>query len=132
MIRSEMARVLAFIQLGDNRHVDGLVLDYWMEVVGDLPFEDAMQAVRRFRRERPGVYLEPGHLLELAGVVDEKPSPIPDLTEQVGRALALERAGLTEEQAAAMTVEELAARLQPPRALDAGEEWAVPVEVDDE
>lgn len=132
MIRAEMAKVLAFIQLGDSRNVDGLVLDYWMEVVGDLAFEDAMQAVRRFRRERPGVYLEPGHLLELAGVVDEKPSPIPDLTEQVGRALALERAGLTEEQAAVMTVEELAARLQPVRALDAAEGWAVPVEVDDE
>lgn len=132
MIRSDMAKVLAFIQLGDNRHVDGLVLDYWMQVVGDLDFDAAMSAVRRFRRERPGVYLEPGHLLELAGVVDEKPSIVPDRTEEVGRAIALERAGLTEAEAAALSPDELAARLTvgPPRELAAG--WAVAVEVDDE
>ena len=33
MTREQMARVLAFVQLGDNRHVDGLVLDYWLQVV---------------------------------------------------------------------------------------------------
>ena len=111
MNREAMARVLAFVQLGDARHVDGLVLDYWMQVVGDLTFDAAMQAVIRFRRERPGVYMEPGHLLELAGVVDERPSFIPDRTVEVTRALALERAGLTEVEAEAMPAEQLAARL---------------------
>jgi len=77
MIRADMAVVLAKVQIGDNRHVDGLVLDYWMDTIGDLDFETAMHALKRFRRERPGVYLEPGHLLELAGVVDERPSFIP-------------------------------------------------------
>ena len=111
MIRADMAVVLAKVQIGDNRHVDGLVLDYWMDTIGDLDFETAMHALKRFRRERPGVYLEPGHLLELAGVVDERPSFIPDRTVEVTRALALERAGLSEAEAEVMPAEQLAARL---------------------
>lgn len=132
MNREAMARVLAFVQLGDNRHVDALVLDYWMQIVGDLDFETAMNAVIRFRRERPGTYLEPGHLLELAGVVAE--------TRALGRShdeimldLYRERAGLTQAEADAMTPEELAARLATVRPQIGIEEgWAEAGEVDDE
>lgn len=132
MNREAMARVLAFVQLGDNRHVDALVLDYWMQIVGDLDFETAMNAVIRFRRERPGTYLEPGHLLELAGVVAE--------TRALGRShdeimldLYRERAGLTQAEADAMTPEELAARLAAVRPQIGIEEgWAEAGEVDDE
>jgi len=137
MIRSDMARVLAFIQLGDNRHVDTLVLDYWMEVVGDLDFEAAMQAVRRFRRERPGVYLEPGHLLELAGIRDEVVSDIPDVTAEIlaeSRRRQLEAAGVTEDEVRAHAGDEkwLAARF-PQRAVEmVPAEWPTPLEVEDE
>lgn len=137
MMRSEMAVLLAKVQLGDNRHVDGLVLEYWMDTIGDLDVETALQALRRFRRERPGTYLEPGHLLELAGVVDEQPSTIPDLTDEVlaeSRRLQLEAAGVTEEDVAAHAGDQawLAAHF-PARQLEPIEDvtWPVPLEDDD-
>lgn len=133
MNREAMARLLAFVQLGDNRHVDALVLDYWMQVIGDLDYDAAMHAVRRFRRERPDTYLQPGHLLELAGVVDERPSAIPDLTEKLARELALERAGITEAEAATMPREQLAARLAVATpAIDPVDQWATAAEADDD
>lgn len=137
MMRSEMAVLLAKVQLGDNRHVDGLVLDYWMDTIGDLDIEAALDALRRFRRERPGTYLEPGHLLELAGVVDEQPSPIPDVTAEVlaeSRRLQLEAAGVTEDDVKAHADDPawLAAHF-PARQVEAIEAvvWPVPLEDDD-
>jgi hypothetical protein len=53
----------------------------------------------KFRRERPGVFLEPGHLLELAGSVEVAPSSIPDIQEQLEadwKRQALDAAGVTE------------------------------------
>jgi hypothetical protein len=73
---AEVAVLLAEIQVGDNRNVDELTIAYWHNTIGDLALEAAQTALRRFRRERPGVYLEPGHLVELAGVVDEVPDPV--------------------------------------------------------
>ncbi|MEX1078902.1 MAG: hypothetical protein WED09_07325 [Homoserinimonas sp.] len=100
MIRSEMALLLAKVQLGDNRHVDGLVLDYWLDTIGDLELDVALEALKKFRRERPGTYLEPGHLLELSGVLDVPDRwDVPDVTDQVieeSRLRALEAAGVTE------------------------------------
>ena len=131
MTREQMARVLAFVQLGDNRHVDGLVLDYWLQIVGDLDFDTAMGAVVRFRRERPGTYLEPGHLLELAGVVAEVRA-LGRSHDEIMLDLYRERAGLTQAQVDAMTPEELAARLATVRPqIGADEGWAEAAEVDD-
>lgn len=124
-----MARVLAFVQLGDNRHVDALVLDYWMQIVGDLDFETAMNAVIRFRRERPGTYLEPGHLLELAGVVAETRA-LGRSHDEIMRDLYLERAGITVAEAEAMSAEQLAARLAEvkPAIASVDEGWAEAVD----
>lgn len=100
MMRAEMAVLLAKVQLGDNRHVDGLVLDYWVDTIGDLDLQVALDALRRFRRERPGVYLEPGHLLELAGVEAADPwASVPDVTGLVveeSKRRVLAAAGVTE------------------------------------
>ena len=99
MIAKEMATLLAKVQLGDNRNVDRLTVEYWMDTIGDLDFETAIDALRVFRRTRPGTYLEPGHLLELAGVTDEPVSSFRDITDEViaaSRARALEAAGVTE------------------------------------
>lgn len=63
MNRQETAQVLTKIQLGDNRQVDRLVLEYWVESIGELDYEDAQAAVLMHRRERPGVWLEPGHVV---------------------------------------------------------------------
>lgn len=129
MNREAMARVLAFVQLGDNRHVDALVLDYWMQIVGDLDFETAMNAVIRFRRERPGTYLEPGHLLELAGVVAETRA-LGRSHDEIMRDLYLERAGITVAEAESMSAEQLAARLAEVKPAIAGvdEGWAEAVD----
>jgi hypothetical protein len=59
----QVAAVLAKIQLGDNRETDaaGLVLAEWVDSIGDLDFDDAVEAVRMHRRETT-VYLQPAHV----------------------------------------------------------------------
>lgn len=96
----ETAQLLVKVQLGDNRTVDEATIVYWAETIGDLSYEQADGALRRFRRERPGTYLEPGHLLELAGVDDEA-ARVPDITAEYveeTKARALAAAGVTEEE----------------------------------
>ena len=63
MNAEQVALVLAKIQLGDNREIDsqGLVLREWHESIGDLKFEDAIEAVRLHRRES-SVYLTANHI----------------------------------------------------------------------
>ena len=63
MNNSQVAAVLAKIQLGDNREVDsqGLLLREWHESIGDLRFEDAIEAVRLHRRESTA-YLTANHI----------------------------------------------------------------------
>lgn len=99
-----MVTLLAKIQLGDNRQVDELTIQYWLDTVGDLPLDTALAALKRFRRERPGVYLEPGHLLELAGIAPEPITSLTDVTDEVladDRARMLAAAGVTEAEYAA-------------------------------
>lgn len=57
----EMKRLLAKISLGDNRQVDQLVIDDWMETIGFLDYRDAYQAVVAHRRESTE-YLMPAHV----------------------------------------------------------------------
>jgi hypothetical protein len=59
----QVAAVLAKIQLGDNRETDaaGLVLAEWVDSIGDLDFDDAVEAVRMHRRETTD-YLTPAHV----------------------------------------------------------------------
>ena len=65
MNNTEVAMVLAKIQLGDNRDVDaaGLVLAEWIDSIGDLDFADAVEAVR-MHRKLSTAYLLPAHLRE--------------------------------------------------------------------
>lgn len=64
MNRSEMARLLAKIQLGDRRQVTDLVVDDWMETIGHLAYQDAYTAVVTHRRDSTE-YLQPGHITRL-------------------------------------------------------------------
>lgn len=57
----EMKRLLAKISLGDNRQVDQLVIDDWMETIGFLDYQDAYQAVVNHRRESTD-YLQAAHV----------------------------------------------------------------------
>lgn len=62
----ETSAIIAKAKHVDNRHVDAGMVLAWNEILGDLSYEDANRALIVFRRERPGVYLEPGHLLEIS------------------------------------------------------------------
>lgn len=62
MTIDECKKVMAKIQLGDNRQVDELTLREWFDTIGHLKFEDAIEAVRLHRRESLE-YLMPAHLV---------------------------------------------------------------------
>ena len=68
----EMKRLLAKISLGDNRQVDQLVIDDWMETLGHLDYQPAYQAVVQHRRESTE-YLMPAHITRL--INQHKPQP---------------------------------------------------------
>jgi hypothetical protein len=61
----EAGQLVAKVSLADNRVVDEATILFWHETIGDLDVVEAMSALRQFRRDSPGVYLEPGHLLQI-------------------------------------------------------------------
>jgi hypothetical protein len=65
----ELGKVLAEVQVGDNRKIDSLVLTVWRTAIGSLQFGDAVEAVRMHRAERPDVYIGPGHVLANVRVI---------------------------------------------------------------
>jgi hypothetical protein len=62
---AQVAAVLAKIQLGDNRETDaaGVVLAEWVDTIGDLDYQDAIEAVRMHRKSST-VYLQAAHIRE--------------------------------------------------------------------
>lgn len=64
MNRNEIIDLLTVIAAGDRRTVGKTDVDFWLTVVGDVPKDLALEAVRRHFRERPGVWLEPGHIVQ--------------------------------------------------------------------
>lgn len=79
MRRSEVARLLAIAAAVDNRRLDGIAgeaaLEAWMPVVGDLDYPLAVLAIHEHRRERPDVYLQPGHIREIVLAARERAMP---------------------------------------------------------
>ena len=63
MNADEASRILARIQLDDNREIDeeGVVLGSWIEKIGDLPFDLAYEALLMHGRESTA-YLTAGHI----------------------------------------------------------------------
>lgn len=61
MNRDECAKVLAKIQLGDNRQVDRATLAEWFDSLKMLRFEDAIEAVT-MHRVNSTEYLQPAHI----------------------------------------------------------------------
>ena len=74
MNKPECAKVLAKIQLGDNRQVDKLTLDEWFDTIGHLEFTDAIAAVRLHRQESTD-YLMPAHIIRGVGRLAERTLP---------------------------------------------------------
>jgi hypothetical protein len=68
---NETANVLAKIQLGDNREITPLVIQEWHDTIGDLPYADAVEAVRMHRRDTTA-YLMPAHIRENVRVIQRR------------------------------------------------------------
>lgn len=83
MNRSECAKVLAKIQLGDNRQVDALTLDEWHDTIGHLAFEDAIAGVRLHRQESDK-WLMPAHVIANAARLRRDRLPL-NVLEASGR-----------------------------------------------
>lgn len=63
MTRDEVVKVLARVQMDDNRQVDRVVVESWVEEIGDLEYGDAIEAVVMHRRETT-VWLMAAHVRE--------------------------------------------------------------------
>lgn len=48
----------------DNRNVTDLMIMAWQQVLSDVAYGDAVVGLTEHRRNRAGVYLEPGHILD--------------------------------------------------------------------
>jgi hypothetical protein len=68
MNRDDVIDVLTAVAAADRRTVGHADVDVWQAVIGDLPKDPALQAVRDHLREQPGVWLEPGHVYQRARV----------------------------------------------------------------
>ena len=66
MNRDDVIDVLSVIAAADRRTVGDADVVVWQGVIGDLPREFAMRAVRDHLRDQPGVWLEPGHVYQRA------------------------------------------------------------------
>ena len=93
MNKQDCAKVLTKIQLGDNRQVTSLVLEEWFDTIGNLAFEDAIEAVRLHRRESTD-YLVPAHIVAIvrrigidriqrSAIEGKKPAPKPNNYEAI-------------------------------------------------
>lgn len=66
---TELSAVYAKVQLGDNRKpLDDVMAKEWMDTLtrGGVEYGDAVTAVTEFRATKPGTYLEPGHIVQIA------------------------------------------------------------------
>jgi hypothetical protein len=66
---TELTAIYAKVQLGDNRRpIDDVLAKEWMDTLarGGVEYMDAVAAVTEFRATKPGVFLEPGHIVQIA------------------------------------------------------------------
>lgn len=80
MTIDETAQLLAEIQLIDNRRIEKLTIRAWHELVEDLPYPAATEAVRLHFRESTA-YLTPAHV---RANVDRIRHAVPDPTDELG------------------------------------------------
>lgn len=100
MTIDEVAKVLAKVQLVDNREVTRLVILEWQDLIGDLDYSEAIEAVREHRRTSTE-YLQPAHLVAIAGKRTSSVDSIDDELQAGWKAAALEAAGVTAAEFAA-------------------------------
>lgn len=64
MNRNDVIDVLSVVAAATRRTVGQADVTVWESVIGNLNRSQALRAVRDHLRERPGVWLEPGHVYE--------------------------------------------------------------------
>ncbi|MEG8035046.1 hypothetical protein QP157_06830 [Sphingomonas sp. LR61] len=62
MDQQEAFRLLGRASAVDNRKVTQLAAIVWSDTLPDMSYDEAADLMNEFRRDNPGVYLEPGHL----------------------------------------------------------------------
>ncbi len=72
MNRNEIIDLLTIIAAGDRRTVGNTDVDFWHNIVGNVPKDLAIEAVRRHFRERPDVWLNPGHVVQGARAIHQE------------------------------------------------------------
>jgi|GEM_PF-7093495 len=87
MNAEQVAAVVAKIRLGDNRETSREVILEWVDSIGDLNFDDAVEAVRMHRKESTD-YLTPAHVRAGVRRVRELRSPSNDTTPDRFKQLA--------------------------------------------
>lgn len=64
MNRNDVIDVLTAVAAASHRTVGNADVDIWEGIIGDLQKDSSLRAVRDHLREKPGVWLEPGHIYE--------------------------------------------------------------------
>ncbi|WP_120338105.1 hypothetical protein [Cryobacterium soli] len=97
----QVGALLGRVKLGDNREIDdkGLMIEDWFQTIGHLPFDECLAAVVLHRQERPGVWLEPGHIIAGVRVLRAKSERVERIAAQMKRqALPAPRINLDREK----------------------------------
>lgn len=68
MTPDEVVKVLARVQMGDNRATDQVVFATWVQEIGDLDFQDALEAVVMHRKTSTA-WLMTAHIRENARLI---------------------------------------------------------------
>jgi hypothetical protein len=61
--RDVMLDLLTLIAATDNRNIDEPDIEVWRRILGNITADEAADAIMAHFRERPGVWLEPGHVV---------------------------------------------------------------------
>lgn len=69
MNRDDVIDVLSVVAAATRRTVGQTDVDVWQTVIGDLPRDLALRAVRDHLKHKPGIWLEPGHVYEGARAI---------------------------------------------------------------
>lgn len=83
MTRDDVIDVLTAVAAADRRTVGDADVDVWQAIIGELTKDFALQAVRDHLRDRPGVWIEPGHVYQRARALrrDEMDRTVPAAIE---------------------------------------------------
>jgi hypothetical protein len=104
MNRDDIIDVLTAVSAGTGREIGEVDVQLWQSVIGAIPKDFALSAVFAHFRDRPGVWLEPGHIFERwrdyrrdqaeRESDEERNSREDDRDRRLGLARAIEAAGI--------------------------------------